>query len=430
MKVAALDTRVNETAQQDSTNGTETRVLIIDDDLKFAEGCRRVLEDAGFAVDVAIDPRNGLARATENHFDVVLLDLKMPYVNGVQILNSLRQKMPDMPVIIITGYADLETTVQTFKMGAVDFLSKPFTPKEIVDAINRAMLRRKEAASPPVSFSDKSPADVAKTVTEKVGPAKMDLPWPKAALLGILAGVYIAVGAALATLVGTDASTYLGLGLSKIAAGLVFSVGLILVVVAGAELFTGNNLMFMTVLARRELFRLMLSKWGTVYTANFVGSVLMAALIFGSGIWKMGDYAVGTQALKIAVAKVNLGFGEALFRGIGCNALVCLAVWMALASQNVTGKILAIVFPITAFVALGFEHCVANMYFIPLGLFLKGTTAASAASLNLTNLTAKGFFIDNLVPVTVGNVIGGAIFVGMVYWLALVRQTREARVTE
>lgn len=428
MKIAPLDMRVNKTEQQDNINGTS--VLIVDDDPKFAEGCRRALEDAGFAVEVATDPRDGLARATDNHFDIVLLDLKMPHVNGVQILNSLRQKKPDVPVIIITGYANLETTIQTFKMGAVDFLSKPFSPNEIVDAINRAVLRRNDAASPPVSLLDKSPADVAKTVTEKVGPAKINLPWYNAALLGVLAGVYIAVGAALATLVGTDASTYVGLGLSKIAEGLVFSVGLILVVVAGAELFTGNNLMFMTVLDRSYLLRPMLCKWGTVYVANLVGSVLMVVLVFGSEIWKMGDYAVGAQALKIAAVKVNLGFGEALFRGIACNALVCLAVWMALASQNVTGKILAIVLPVTAFVALGFEHCVANMYFIPLGLFLKGTNAASVASLDLTNLTAKGFLVDNLVPVTIGNVIGGAILIGMVYWRVLVRQTRETPGTE
>ena len=242
--------------------------------------------------------------------------------------------------------------------------------------------------------------------------------------------MYIEVGAALATLVGTDASTYVGLGLSKIGEGLVFSVGLILVVVAGAELFTGNNLMFMTVLDRSYLLRPMLCKWGTVYVANLVGSVLMVVLVFGSEIWKMGDYAVGAQALKIAAVKVNLGFGEALFRGIACNALVCLAVWMALASQNVTGKILAIVLPVTAFVALGFEHCVANMYFIPLGLFLKGTNAASAAGLDLTNLTAKGFLVDNLVPVTIGNVIGGAILVGMVYWRVLVRHTSQTPGTE
>ncbi len=427
MKGVSLDMRMQETAQQDNVNGTETRVLVIDDDAKFADGCRRALEEAGFAVDVATDSRNGLARATENRFDVILLDLKMPHVNGVQMLNSLRQEMPDVPVIIITGYGDLETTVQTFKMGAVDFLSKPFSPKDAVDAINRAMVQAKKTVSPPVSVSDKSPADVAKTVADKVGPAKMNLPWPKAALLGVMAGVYIAVGAALATLVSSDASTYLGLGLSKVVSGLVFSVGLILVVIAGAELFTGNNLMFMTVLDRRHLLRPMLSKWVTVYVANLVGSVLMAALVFGSGIWKMGDYAVGTEALKIAAAKVNLSFGEALLRGIGCNALVCLAVWMALASQTVTGKILAIVFPITAFVALGFEHCVANMYFIPLGMFLKGSSAAQTIGVELSNLTAKGFLIDNLVPVTIGNVVGGAVLVGTIYWLALVRETTDVR---
>ena len=407
-------------------NQSEHAVLIVDDEVNFSEGCRRALEDAGFDVSVANDPKEGLARAKKEGFAVVLLDLMMPGVNGVQVLNALRKDKPNLPVVIVTGHGSLDTTVQTFKMGAVDFLSKPFTPDEMVESVSRAISGPK-ANLASASFSDKSPADVAKTVTESVGMAKINLPLSRTVLLGMLAGVYIAVGGALATLVGADSAAYLGLGLSKLASGLVFSVGLILVVVAGAELFTGNNLMFMTVLGRHNMMRPMLSKWATVYAANLVGSVLMAALVFGSGIWKTGDSIVGLQALKIANAKVNLGFPEAVSLGIGCNWLVCLAVWMALASQHVTGKILAIVFPITAFVALGFEHCVANMYFIPLGLFLKGTALATTAGMDLSSLSIKGFLLGNLVPVTIGNVIGGAILVGMVYWHALVKQPAQAR---
>jgi len=328
-------------------------------------------------------------------------------------------------VVIITGYANLETTVQTFKMGAVDFLAKPFTPDEMIEAVNKAVTRA-SAASPAASVSDKSPAQVAKGITDNVGPAKMNLPFHKAALLGLLAGVYIGIGAVLATFVSSDAADYIGFGLAKIAAGAVFCVGLILVVVGGAELFTGNNLMFMTVLDRPNLMRPMLSKWATVYVANLVGSVLFAALIFGSGVWKAGGAAMGIQAIKIADAKVDMSFAEAFFRGVGCNWLVCLAVWMALASQNVGGKILAIVFPITAFVAIGFEHCVANMYFIPLGIFLKGTELPAMMTEDLAGLTPGGFVFANLLPVTIGKIIGGAILVGMVYWFVLVRGTGKA----
>ncbi|MFH1362500.1 MAG: formate/nitrite transporter family protein, partial [bacterium] len=161
------------------------------------------------------------------------------------------------------------------------------------------------------------------------------------------------------------------------------------------------------------------------YIANFIGSVLMAYLILASGLWKGGDFLTGVTALKIANAKVNLIWGEAFARAILCNILVCLAVWMAIAAQQVVGKIFAIFFPIMTFVALGFEHCIANMYFVPLGIFLKNTGAAAAAGLDLANLTWGGFIMNNLVPVTLGNMVGGALFVGMTYWFVYVKDNKQ-----
>jgi formate/nitrite transporter len=272
-----------------------------------------------------------------------------------------------------------------------------------------------------INIGCKTPANVADTLSKTTCVKKTNAQVWKLIILGILAGVYIAFGAAIATLVASDASKFLGVGLGKFFTGAVFSVGLMLVVIAGAELFTGNNLMLMSAFDGRVPVGRVIYKWIVVYIANFIGSVIMAWLILGSGLWKGGNFATGVTALKIANAKVNLAWGEAFIRGILCNILVCLAVWMALAATNIIGRIWAIFFPIMTFVALGFEHCVANMYFIPLGIFLKGTGAAAVAGINLDNLTWGGFVSNNLIPVTLGNIVGGALVVGLLYWLVYVK---------
>lgn len=274
------------------------------------------------------------------------------------------------------------------------------------------------------NFSCKTPANVADTLSKTVCVQKTNSSIFKLIVLGILAGVYIGFGAAFATLVSSDLAKFVGVGVAKMITGGVFSVGLMLVVIAGAELFTGNNLMLMSVLDKRVPLGRMLWKWIIVYLANLVGSVLLAYIMFKTELWKGSDFLTGIQALKIANAKVNLAFGPAFYRAIACNWLVCLAVWMALASRNIIGKIFAILFPIMTFVALGFEHSVANMYFIPMGLFLKTTEAAAASGLNLANLNLQGFFVTNLIPVTLGNIVGGAFFVGCVYWSVYVRNNK------
>lgn len=275
-----------------------------------------------------------------------------------------------------------------------------------------------------VNISCKTPANVAEVLSRSTCVQKTTASDWKVIILGIFAGFYIGFGAAIATLVGSDSAKFLGVGLSKFFVGGVFSVGLMLVVIAGAELFTGNNLMLMGVLDRKVSVGKVLYKWLLVYLANFAGSILLAYLIYASGLWKGGEFLTGIAALKIAAGKVSLPWGEAFVRGILCNILVCLAVWMAIASNNIIGKIFAIFFPIMTFVAMGFEHSVANMYFIPLGLFLKGTAAATASGLDLGGLTWIAFLWKNLLPVTLGNIVGGAGFVGTLYWMVYVKNNK------
>jgi formate/nitrite transporter len=220
----------------------------------------------------------------------------------------------------------------------------------------------------------------------------------------------------------------MGFGPARVMGGLTFSLGLILVVVAGAELFTGNNLVAMAWASRQITTRQILRNWILVYVGNFAGSVGTALLVFWSGTWVMGDHGVAINALNIAAAKCDLSWTEAFVRGILCNALVCLAVWLCNSARSTTDKILAIVWPITGFVALGFEHCIANMYFIPLGLLLKadaglmesiGAGTDSFQSLGLSGLS------HNLVAVTMGNIVGGTLLVAGVYWFAYLRPKKD-----
>jgi formate/nitrite transporter len=197
-------------------------------------------------------------------------------------------------------------------------------------------------------------------------------------------------------------------------------------VIAGAELFTGNNLMITSSLTRDITFGIMLERWVLVYVANFIGSIILFFLFYLSGLWKTGDGALGAAAVKIAYTKISLPFVEALVRGIGCNWLVCLAVWMALAARHTIGKIFAIFFPIMAFVAIGFEHSVANMYLIPTGLALNAWEDIQLPpGANAMIFNWGGFLYRNLLPVTIGNIIGGGLFVGMSYWGAYLIPQKE-----
>lgn len=257
-----------------------------------------------------------------------------------------------------------------------------------------------------------SPKEIAELV-ESIGVAKARLPIITMAALGVTAGGFIGLGALFFTLVTSDPG--LGFAAGRVLGGLVFSLGLILVVVAGAELFTGNNLLVMAWTSKRISTRELLGNWLIIFTANFLGAIGLAFIVALSNHASMNGGAVGVQILKIAVAKTALPFGEAFFKGVLCNLLVCLGVWMTLAGRSVTDKILAVVFPISAFVACGFEHSVANMYFIPLGILLKGKVAAPA-TVDISNLGWAGLF-SNLIPVTLGNIVGGSGMVALVYYV-------------
>ena len=273
----------------------------------------------------------------------------------------------------------------------------------------------------------KNPATVADSLTRTVCVAKTQASALKLTILGIFAGVYIGFGAELAIMVTHDMASFLGVGMAKLIGGAVFSVGLMLVVIAGAELFTGNNLIFLSVLDRQVGVSRLLRNWTIVYFANLVGSLLLVLLMYWSGLWKTDGGLVGAKALAIANGKVNLTFLQAFARGIMCNWLVCLAVWMAVSARTVIGKVWAIFFPIMAFVASGFEHSVANMFFIPMGLVMKGQTAivvTAGLADKLSHLTIGGM-VMNLIPVTLGNIIGGAFFVATLYWVVYLRSAKS-----
>jgi formate/nitrite transporter len=231
-------------------------------------------------------------------------------------------------------------------------------------------------------------------------------------MLGMLAGAFIGLGALYFTLVASDAT--LGFAATRVAGGVCFSLGLLLVVVAGAELFTGNNLLAMGWADGCVSLGEVLRNWAVVCAANFIGASGLALLVYLSGHWEMNGGAVGATYLRIAAAKAALPLERAFFLGILCNILVCMAVWMALAGRSVVDKFIAIVFPISAFVAAGFEHSIANMYFFPLALLLKWHGLALPPGADA--ITAWGM-LANLGPVIAGNIVGGSVLVALVYWV-------------
>jgi formate transporter len=271
------------------------------------------------------------------------------------------------------------------------------------------------------------PPQIAAKAVE-VGVAKARLDAFGTVALGILAGAFIGLGAAFATTAAAGAGDALPFGVTRVLVGLVFSLGLVLVVVAGAELFTGNNLIVMAWAERRISTRLLLRNWSLVYAGNLVGALGTVALVFAAGQHEFGGGAVGASALGIAETKLQLGFVQAVALGALCNALVCLAVWLSYSARSLTDKVLAVVFPITAFVALGFEHSVANMYFLPMGVLLRdqGSETFWAETgldpADYPDVSWGDALFANLLPVTLGNIIGGSVMVGLVYWAVYLRR--------
>ena len=270
------------------------------------------------------------------------------------------------------------------------------------------------------------PAEIALRAAE-IGVTKCALPVRTLFVLGVLAGAFISLGAIFATTVAAGSSA-LPYGVARLLIGLVFSLGLILVIVGGAELFTGNNLIVMAWAGKKVTTRALLRNWSIVYAGNAVGALATAGLMVFSGQHENGAGSVGLAALSIADHKaVAFGFLQAVVLGILCNALVCLAVWLTFGARTVAGKISAILFPIAAFVAAGFEHCIANLYFVPYGIWLRQAHPefASRSGQDLTGLDWSHFLIGNLLPVTLGNILGGAVLVALVYWFVYLQKSGD-----
>lgn len=266
---------------------------------------------------------------------------------------------------------------------------------------------------------------------EDVGIKKANRSFSKTFVLAILAGAFISFGAIFATTITAEPT--LSPGFTKLLGGVAFSLGLILVIVGGAELFTGNNIIVMAWANKRIKTAQVLRNWSIVFFGNFVGALSITVLMFYSEQYSSGSGSIGAKALSIAETKCSLGFAQAIILGILCNTLVCLAVWLCYSAKTTSGKILSILFPITAFVAAGFEHSIANMYFIPKAILIKSlATNDFWASINASpemyeNVTWSNFLVDNLIPVTIGNIIGGAVMVGFVYWFVYLKgNTRKA----
>lgn len=279
-----------------------------------------------------------------------------------------------------------------------------------------------------LSIDSLIPADMAKKASD-IGIKKTRLGFTKIFGLSVLAGAFIALGAIFATIALSGvAGTDIPWGWSRVVAGLVFSLGLVLVVVGGAELFTGNNLIIMAWADRHISTKQVLYNWMVVYIGNFVGSIGTALFVFLGQIYLFNNGVVGATALNIALTKVDLGFIQAVCLGMLCNALVCMAVWLTFSARSTMDKIASIILPISAFVAAGFEHCVANMYFIPFALMVKSGapdsfwSAIGKIPADYASLTWGSFLWHNLLPVTIGNIIGGAVLVGAVYWIVYLRK--------
>ena len=267
-----------------------------------------------------------------------------------------------------------------------------------------------------------APLDIAQLV-ETRGVAKANAPAVTTFVLGVLAGAFIGLGAVLSTTIATGSS--LGVGPTKWLAGVGFSLGLILVVVAGAELFTGNNLVVMSLVSRHITVAELLRNWAIVYAGNAVGALSIAVMVWMAEWWKQAESAIGGTALTTAATKAGLPFGVVFVRGVLANALVCLAVWLAVGGRTVFDKVVAIIFPISAFVAAGFEHSIANMYFIPIGMLIRDqpglARTAGLTSDQLKNLDLGGL-ATNLTAATLGNIVGGGCLVGLVYWFVYLRR--------
>lgn len=264
---------------------------------------------------------------------------------------------------------------------------------------------------------------------ELIGVSKVNMSLSKTLVLAMLAGAFIAFGSIFFTTV--TAGSTMSYGITRLFGGFSFSLGLVLVIVGGAELFTGNNLIIMAWANKKISTSQIFKNWFFVYLGNMIGALFIVFLMFFSKQYSFASGTVGINVLNIAKTKCELGFVQAILLGILCNILVCLAVWLCFSSRSIAGKIASIVFPITAFVACGFEHSIANMYFIPEAILvlnygdLKFLTLVHQSALHYESISWSNYLYNNLLPVTIGNIIGGAVLVGLVYWFVFLRKSEK-----
>jgi formate/nitrite transporter len=253
--------------------------------------------------------------------------------------------------------------------------------------------------------------------------------WWKQILLAVMAGMFVGLAGNGASISAYSASSA---GMAKMLSGVLFGAGLIMVLLAGAELFTGNSLMIIGVMEKKITVAAMLKNWVFVYLGNFIGGVGLSYLISETTQLNMDKGALGAYAINAALGKCTMDFKSAFIMGIFCNVLVCIAVWISWGGKDIVSKVIGLYFPIWLFVTSGYEHCVANMYFIPVGLFAKKNDLCVSAAMDkygitaeqLQNLSWSNFFVDNLVPVTLGNIVGGMVVVGLVYWLVYLKKSK------
>ncbi len=275
-------------------------------------------------------------------------------------------------------------------------------------------------------FDAYAPKEIA-LIVEKAGVAKANLDFWSMLVLAVLGGVFVALGSELFIFVTHDSK--LSFGISNFLGGLAYSLGTILIVIAGAELFNSNNLIIMAYMDRKVSLVELLRCWSIVFLGNFLGALSVVVWVYLAEQWSFNQFLLGAKSLLIALDKVDHTFPQAFAQGAICNALVCLAMWLSYGGHSVTDKILSVILPTTAFVTLGYEHTVANMYFIPLGLILKNhpeviqaATKIAEGTFQVTELTLKNYLLRNMFPVTLGNIFGGSVLVGVVYWFIYLRK--------
>ena len=261
---------------------------------------------------------------------------------------------------------------------------------------------------------------------EQIGAAKASMSAVKTFVLAVLAGSFIALGAVFFTVVTTGVN--IPFGIARLLGGVVFSLGLVLVLIAGAELFTGNNLIVMAWANKKVSTKLLLRNWALVFPGNFIGALLIVVLILLAQQYNMNDGELGLNIMKLAAAKCRLGFVQAVASGVICNILVCLAVWLCFSATSSSARIMCIILPVSAFVAAGFEHSIANMYFVPVAILLQQYGSQQflvllhESGIDYSAVTWHNFILHNLLPVTIGNIIGGAGLVGLVYWFVYLKK--------